>query len=149
MDENIEMLHELCETVMRDLEKCTEKIRKSGGEISAGDVDYLDKLTHTLKSVKTTVAMMEADDGYSGRYSRDSYDDGMSERSYRRMSRDGRSYARKRYADGRYAPYSREGSSADGNKNRLLDGLNGALMEAEDDGVRREIKKLVEKVESM
>ena len=142
MDDNIEMLHELCEVVMRDLEKSAEKIRKAGGEISAGDVDYLDKLTHTLKSVKTTVAMMEADD--SGRYS---YNDGMSERPYRRMSRG--SYARKRYADGRYAPYSREGSSADGNKNRLLDGLNGALMEAEDDGVRREIKKLVEKVESM
>ena len=36
-----------------------------------------------------------------------------------------------------------------GNKNRLLDELNGALMQAQDDTIRREIKRLVEKVEGM
>ena len=141
-----EMLYELCEIITRDLEKSVDKIRKAGGELSAGDVDYINKLTHSLKSVKTTIAMEEAENGYSREGSR--YDG--SYRGYHGgMSRDEGSYGRgsgaKRYANGQYAPHSRD----DGNKNRLLDDLNGALMKAEDDTVRREIKRLVEKVEGM
>ena len=61
MEEKIRTLHELCETITRELDDANEKIRKAGGKLSAGDVDYIDKLTHALKSIKTTVAMMEAE----------------------------------------------------------------------------------------
>ena len=46
----------------------TRKIRNGG--MSTGDLDTIDKLTHTLKSVKGVLHM---DDGYSGRYDRGSY----------------------------------------------------------------------------
>lgn len=94
MHEKLETLYELCETVDRELREAVDKMRSAGGKLTAGDVDYIDKLTHTLKSVKTTIAMMEAEDeegGYSNRYSRTyyprmSYADG------------GRSYAGRRNA---------------------------------------------------
>lgn len=62
MDKKLEVLYDLCEVISRELDECNEKIRQAGGKLSAGDVDYLDKLTHALKSIKTTIAMIEADD---------------------------------------------------------------------------------------
>lgn len=90
-------LHELCETVSREIGDANEKIRSAGGKLTAGDVDYIDKLTHTLKSVKAVIAMAD-DEGYSG-------DDGMAYRgrSYNNMSYRGRSYARRRDSMGRYS----------------------------------------------
>lgn len=69
MEEKLRTLYDLCETISRELGEANEKIRKAGGKLSAGDVDYIDKLTHAMKSVKTTIAMMEAEDGdgYSNR----------------------------------------------------------------------------------
>lgn len=121
MHEKLETLYDLCETVDRELTEANEKIRQAGGKLSAGDVDYLDKLTHMLKSIKTTVAMMEAEEegGYSGR----SYRGGNSGRygpwgmSYEggNSMRGGRSYEGSSYARGRNNnptgrnQYSREG----------------------------------------
>ena len=66
---NIEDLHELCETLSREVGEANDKIRTAGGKLTAGDLEYIDKLTHALKSVKTTIAMVEAEDGgESGRY---------------------------------------------------------------------------------
>ena len=65
---NVEELHELCDTISHEIEDANEKIRQAGGKMSAGDVDYIDKLTHTLKSLKTTIAMIEAEGGESGHY---------------------------------------------------------------------------------
>lgn len=70
MEEKLKTLYELCETISRELEDSNEKIRKAGGKLSPGDIEYLDKLTHSLKSIKTTIAMMEAEEeegGYSNR----------------------------------------------------------------------------------
>lgn len=123
MDKKLEVLYDLCEVISRELDECSEKIRQAGGKLSAGDVDYLDKLTHALKSIKTTVAMMEAEgeDGYSNRgcssrrympwYGGMSYEGGMGGSSNRGNSYDrGSSYARGRNNNpmGRNQ-YSREG----------------------------------------
>ena len=80
MDKKLETLHDLCEVISRELEDANEKIRKAGGKISAGDLEYIDKLTHSLKSIKTTIAMMEAEDedGYSNRGYMPYYGGGMS-----------------------------------------------------------------------
>lgn len=70
MEKKLETLYDLCEIVSRELEECNEKVRKAGGKLSPGDIEYLDKLTHMLKSLKTTIAMMESegeDGGYSNR----------------------------------------------------------------------------------
>ena len=52
---NIEDLHELCETLSREVGEANDKIRTAGGKLTAGDLEYIDKLTHALKSVKTTL----------------------------------------------------------------------------------------------
>lgn len=70
MEEKTEMLHKLCKALMEELDEYSKKIEKSDG-MSAGDLEAVDKLSHALKSVKTTIAMMEAgeeDSGYSGHY---------------------------------------------------------------------------------
>lgn len=100
MDKKLEVLHDLCETLSRELEDVNEKIRKAGG-MSAGDLETVDKLSHALKSIKTTIAMMEADneeDGYSRGYMprMGTYYDSRTGMSYADGNRGGRSYARGR-----------------------------------------------------
>lgn len=118
MHDKIKTLYELCEVISHELEDVNEKIRSAGGGMSAGDLELVDKLSHAMKSIKTTIAMMEAEEeegGYSERYTPwyggMSYaDDGT--RSDGMSRRGGRSYARgrgrnaKRDSMGRY---SREG----------------------------------------
>lgn len=159
----IKSLYELCETLSREIDKANAKIRKANGELTAGDIEYIDKLTHSLKSIKTTIAMMESEeggsyDGYSRRrYSRDSrsyrgsydggaYDDG----SYDDGSYDdGGSYARGR---GRYAKrdsmgrYARDGYSRHAN---MVEELKELMQDAPDDRTRKEMERLVQKMENM
>lgn len=58
------MLHEdlkrLCKVLSADLNRVVDKIENSGNVISATDLDYVDKLTHSIKSVETTMAMLSA-----------------------------------------------------------------------------------------
>jgi hypothetical protein len=55
-----DVLEDLCEIVTNKLADATKKIHSSGN-LSVSDFDYLDKMTHTLKSIKTTMAMIGAD----------------------------------------------------------------------------------------
>lgn len=113
--EHKEALREMWETAGRELSNANSKIRAAGGKITTGDLDYLDKLTHMLKSVKTTLAMMEGGSNrmdYDSHYQGGAYEE--SERyvspeyheSYRDSYNEG-SYGRGRYAKrdsmGRYA----------------------------------------------
>lgn len=136
-------LHELCETLSREIGEANEKIRTAGGKLSAGDLEYIDKLTHALKSVKATIAMME-EEGYSGYYPYmgSSYADGnmggASNRSYRgSYARGGRSYRR---------GYSREGYSRDGG---MVEELRELMQDAPDERTRQEFKRFIEKIENM
>lgn len=154
-------LYELCEKIKEEIGEANEKIKKAGGKLSAGDVDYIDKLTHTLKSIKAVVAMMEdEEDDYSGRmsYARggrggsyrggsyrggSSYDDGMmGGGSYARGDNRGRGSNARRDSMGRYSRmdgYSRHGDS--------VELLREAMEEAPDDRTRMEIQRLIEKME--
>jgi hypothetical protein len=155
-------LYELCETIKEEIGNANDKIKKAGGKLSAGDVDYIDKLTHTLKSIKAVMAMMEEDgDEYSGRmsYARDGrggrsyrggsyrYDDGMmmtggEDNSYARDGR-GRGSNARRDSMGRYSSrmdgYSRHGD--------VVESLREVMEEAPDDRTRMEIQRLIEKME--
>lgn len=132
----ISELHEMCETITAELADANEKIRAAGGKLTAGDVDYIDKLTHTLKSIKGVEAMEDSDE-YSNRYPMGG--------SYRGYPRD-MSYARGRNARrdsmGRYAS---RGYSRDGN---LADELRGMMEDAPNEAVRRDMQKLLDKVEA-
>ena len=165
MDTIINDLYKMCETLGESLKEANEKIRNAGGKLSAGDMQYVDQLTHAIKSIKTTIAMMEAEDeggsyddggsyrrgGYSRGYgpNRGSYDGG----SYEGGSYEGGSYARgrgrnaRRDSMGRYSnrSYSREGYSRDGGD--MAEELRGLMEQAPDEQIRQEMQRLVQKLE--
>lgn len=135
----IKDLHELCETLSEAIREANEKIRNSGGKLSAGDTAYVDQLTHALKSVKATIKMME-EEGYSWNYPY-SYAD-------RNIPYHGGSYAVRRNARrdsmGRYSGeqgYSRNGG--------MVEELRGLMQDAPDERTRQEFKRFIEKIESM
>lgn len=153
MHEKTEMLHELCTTLMEELEDVNKKIDKAGG-MSAGDLETVDKLSHALKSVKTTIAMLEADEGgYSGympRWVPYSYAEGDNMRggnSYARNGR-GRGSNAKRDNMGRYS--SRGYSRNDGYS--YADGMEELLGEMRDmlpglsDEKRRKAEQLMDEL---
>lgn len=129
-------MYELKEMLCDELEKITKK-----GELSAGSLDAIDKLTHSIKSIETIMAM----DGYSGdgSYMGDEY-------SY---TRGGGSYAQRRDSMGRY---SRDGSYARGDrrggysrddemeelKADLHEMLRGAQSEEQKQMIRKWIKQV-------
>lgn len=152
----IKELRELCDTLGRALKEANEKLRNAGGKVTSADMEYIDKLTHSLKSIKTSIAMMEAEDMDEG----GSYDGG----SYRmrggysregrdyRGSYEGGSYARGRgpYANrdsmGRYASgYSRDGYSMHGD---MVDELRELMNDAPDEQTRQEMQNLIRKIEN-
>ena len=153
MDEKMRTLHELCEVISRELEDVSQKIRSAGGGMSAGDLELVDKLTHALKSIKTTMAMMESEDegGYSGNYMMPRYGyayadgrgnmGGRSNRSYR-----GNSYAQRRDSMGRY---TREGGySYDDGIKEIVDEMRGMMHELPEEK-RREVQRFVDKMDRM
>lgn len=138
-------LYDMCEVLSRELSEANEKIRQAGGKMSGPDLDYLDKLTHALKSIKTTIAMMEAEEneGASGRmypYYGGSYNDG----SYNGGSYRGRSsYARgrmnaRRDSMGRYS----------GDDNMVAE-LRELMRDAPDEQTRKEFERFIQKIERM
>ena len=164
MNNLIDTLYELCETITVELSECNEKIRRANGKLTGSDVEYLDELTHTLKSVKAVIAMIEAEDsGYSGHFwdgryyfdggtsmegssnrgsygnggssNRGSYEGGSSNGSYGR----GRGRGANRDRMGRYAErYSR----ADANE-EFKGELEELMNKAPDDQSRKKIEKLM------
>lgn len=152
MHEYIQDLHELCETIAREIGEANEKIRAAGGKLSGSDVEYVDKLTHTLKSIKATIAMMEDEDGeYSGNYP----DGGSYARGGRGGNRGGSynmggSYARgrgrnaRRDSMGRYS--SERGYSRDGD---MVEELRELMSDAKDERTRQEFQRFIQKIESM
>lgn len=97
---------------MQSLYKLKDMLHKELGEygekndLTAGTLDVVDKLSHSLKSIETIIAMEEAGD-YSG--------NDMSGRYYDRSGARGRGRYAKRDSMGRYAS---RGSYADGSYGR-------------------------------
>ncbi len=152
MNKELDTLYELCETISMELESCNEKIRQANGKLSPGDIDYLDKLTHTMKSLKAVIGMLEAQDSkysghfWDGRYyfdggnsmdgssNRGSYEGGSSNRSYGR----GRNANRDRM--GRYAErgYSRADAEED-----FRTEIEELMNKAPDEQSRKKLEKLM------
>lgn len=130
----IKDLHEMCETLSSELADMNEKIKSAGGKMSAGDLEAVDKLTHAIKSIKSTVAMME-DEGYSGYYP-------MGSSPYRGGSYRGRSYATRRDSRGRYS--GERGYS----RSDFADKMRDLIEDAPDDRTRQEMERLLSKLEA-
>ena len=65
--EYLDNLYELCEFLNADIKKVNEQIRADGGKLNREMLNYLDKATHSLKSVKTIISMIEEENNYSER----------------------------------------------------------------------------------
>lgn len=169
MEEKLNTLYELCDVVSKELKEATEKLRQSGGKLSAGDVEYIDKLTHTVKSIKTTIAMMEAEDegGYSqagtmqypmprSMRSRSNQGGGSYRGSYNSYEGGGgsyegdSSYARRgsyrRDSRGRYS--SERGYSNHGSMDDVLEDMREMMGELPEDQ-RKEVQRFVDKMDRM
>ena len=63
----IDELYEMKDAVSYEIGEANKRIKNAGGKISTSDLDVIDKLAHSLKSIVTTCAMLEAENnGYSG-----------------------------------------------------------------------------------
>lgn len=124
-------------------EMLCEELKEYGSkkEMSAGSLEIVDKLSHTIKNLDKIIENYEEEEGYSG-----NYPDGMNYRggSYRndgRMYRNGTSYARNRRRDsmGRY-------SSADA-KHDMVEQLRDMMRDAPDERMRMRIEQLIREFE--
>ena len=63
-------VYDLKETVGHKIAQANKKIKANGGDIENDDIGMIDELSHSIKSLVTTCAMLEAeeDGGYSGHY---------------------------------------------------------------------------------
>ena len=147
MHEMIDQLYELCETLEKDLKKTNEKLRKSGGELSGPDLEYVDKLTHSLKSIKGVICMMEEDGG--------GYSQAGNWEAMGRMNGTyggGNSYANRgeHYVRGHYSRASRRDSRGryirDGGYSRagdFRDMLEEAMESAPDEHIRMKLERIM------
>ena len=138
MHEIIKLKEMLC----KELEEYGSK-----GELSAGTLDIVDKLAHTIKNLDKIIEVYEEDEG--SYYDGGSYEVGDRSSARGRMSRGmyGGSYARGRNArrDSR-GRYSNEGYSRNSD---ISDRLRDLMEDAPDEKTRQEIHKLAMKMEQM
>ena len=127
----MEYMHELKEMLCEELEKIARE-----GELTAGSLDTVDKLTHSIKSIATIMAM--EDSGYS----RDYVD------KYR-----GASYAQRRDSMGRYSrrggsyARGRGGYSRDEEIDKMVAKLEKMVEKTEDPNVKQAIEQAIETIE--
>lgn len=149
---DMKVLYNLCEKISDELSEASKKLEKSD-KLSAGDIEYLDKLTHMMKSLKTVIAMEESGEysnDYSGNYSRrydGSYGDGMSYNdgmngSYAR----GRTGNVRRDSMGRYS--RRGGYSRDDARQDMINELHDLMNDAPDDRTRQKFERFIAEMEN-
>jgi len=131
-------IYELKEMLCKELEKYGSK-----GDLSAGELEIVDKLAHSVKNLGKIIEMSEMDEMSEMNEYSNAYRDGMYNRgSY---ARNRNSYARRdsrgRYsrADG-YAGYSRAASD-------VVDELRALMGETPDQQMKKEIQRLITKME--
>ena len=148
-------VYDMKETVGHKIAQANKKIKANGGDIENDDIEMIDELTHSLKSLVTTCAMLEAEDGYSGEYM-PYYGGGYSMRRGG-SSREGRESRENRNGggySGNYGSYGRGESrysreNRNGGYSRGMDWnehLRMMMDEAPDEATRMDIKKLMDRM---
>lgn len=138
-------IEELRDMLCEELDKIAKK-----GELSAGMLETVDKLTHSIKSIDTIMAMEEA--GYSedgGSYEYDgSYARGRGENARRdsmgRYSRN--SYARGNQGVVRGGGRNNRGYSRD-DKEWMVEQLEDMMEEAKDSKTKEALRKAIRQME--
>ena len=145
----MEYMHERKEKLCDELEEIAKK-----GELGAGDLEIVHKLTDTIKNIDK-IEIMKEDGGYSqagdwemegrGSYNRGSSYRGRKRDSMGRYSRDGRDMDYSR--DGRMMPY-RMYSRADA-KDHMMGELEEAMAAATTDREKDIIKRAMDQLEKV
>ena len=139
----IDDVYDLCEIVMDEIGETKDKLK--GGKMSAGDLEVIDKLAHTTKSLKTIIVMEDSEyseqgGGQSGARGGRGGNRGGGGRSREGRSREsyeyGMSNARRRDSMGRY---SRDG---------FMDKLMEMRETAPNEKSRRAIEKMIDELEN-
>lgn len=131
-------IEDLKEMLCDELDKIASK-----GELTAGTLDTVQKLTHSLKSVETIMTM----EGYGDSYDDWSYEDGSYERGGNRGG--GRSNRRGRDSMGRYTnrSYARNGRSRRMYSGDDMEKITELMNEVDDPKVRQALQKALDKME--
>lgn len=121
-------MYELRDMLCEELDNITEQ-----GDITTGTLDIINKLTHSIKSIDTIMAMEEA--SYDGSYRDGSYYDGYSRRgSYARGRRNARRDNRGRY-------------SRTDSKEQIAEQLEDIMDETTDPSVKQALQKALSHIE--
>lgn len=149
-------LCELKETIANEIGQANKEIKKAGGDLNTGDIEMIDKLTHSMKSLITACAMLEAEEnGYSERGQSYGYDGGSYRRGYSREGRDG--YSREgrngggsygSYANRGESRYSREGRNGYSRAMDWNEHLRMMMDEAPDEQTRMDIKRMMDRTQN-
>jgi len=129
-------MHKLIDYICDELKELERKAEKNGS-LSMQEIQYMDTLAHAKKNLLTGEAMMEAEDGESGRYSMPHY-------GYGNSYNYGGSYRRGRDSMGRYT--SRRGYSYD---DGMIEELRSLMESAPDERTKSEFRQFIAKMEKM
>ena len=131
-------MHKLINYICDELNELERKAEKNGS-LTMSETQYMDTLAHAKKNLLTGEAMMQAEDGESGRYMPNDY--GMyGNNSYN----NGGSYRRSRDSMGRYT--SRRGYSYD---DGMIEELRSLMESAPDERTKSEFRQFISKIEKM
>lgn len=133
-------LHELKEKLCQELEEYNSK------EMTAGSLEVIDKLAHTIKNLGKIIEMYEESEGYSSRGGMP-YEGGYGGGSYAR----GRGGRGRRTGANQYGSYARGGYPMEGySRNEgMIAELRELMMEAPDERSKKEFQRFISKMESM
>ena len=143
----MEYMHELKEMLCDELRQIADK-----GELTAGSLDTIDKLTHSIKSIATIMAMEDSDYSYENGNmggNMNSYRGG----SYRGGSYRGGSYAQRRDSRGRYSRGSyarggrRGGYSRDDETEKMVEKLEKMMEQTDDMNAKQAIEQAISAIE--
>lgn len=133
----MEYMYELKDMLCEELEHIAEK-----GELTAGSLDTIQKLTHSLKSIETIMAM---NDEYSYEYGGN-----MGGGNSNRGGSYGNSYARRRYSRenrGGNRGYSRRRYSRDDEMSKMVEKLEKMMNQTTDQNAKNAIEQAIEMME--
>ena len=144
-------IYDLKEMLCKELEEYGKK-----GDLTAGSLDVVDKLAHTIKNLDKIIESYEENSEYSSRGG--SYAGGMGMggasyerggRSYRGGNMGGRSYARGRGRNARRDSMGRYSTEGYSRNDEMIEQLNDLMDDAPDERTRAEIQKFITKLEGM
>lgn len=131
-------LYELKEKLMDELNEYSEK-----EEMSAGDLEVVDKLTHTIKNLCKIIEDAEEYSEAGGSYQGGSYEGGG---SYRNQYSNRGSYAQGGGRGGSRASRARGSRARYSSYGSMAERLEELAMEAPDMRTRQEIERLIERM---